>query len=48
MRKLTLLLLALITSVTLMAQTTLKGQVLDATLGEPLIGATIMVKGTSL
>ena len=48
MRKLTLLLLALITSVTLMAQTTLKGQVLDATLGEPLIGATIMVKGTSV
>ena len=47
MRKITLLFLALITSMTLMAQTTLKGKVLDATLGEPLIGATIMVKGTS-
>ena len=48
MRKITLLFLALITSMTLMAQTTLKGKVLDATLGEPLIGATIMVKGTSV
>ena len=47
MRKIALLFLALITSMTLMAQTTLKGKVLDATLGEPLIGATIMVKGTS-
>ena len=45
MRKIALLFLALITSMTLMAQTTLKGKVLDATLGEPLIGATIMVKG---
>ena len=35
MRKITLLFLALITSMTLMAQTTLKGKVLDATLGEP-------------
>ena len=47
MRKIALLFVALITSVTLMAQTTLRGQVLDATNGEPLIGATVMVKGTS-
>ena len=48
MRKIALLFVALITSMTLMAQTTLKGQVLDANLGEPIIGATIMVKGTSV
>ena len=48
MRKIALLFVALITSMTLMAQTTLKGKVLDANLGEPIIGATIMVKGTSV
>ena len=48
MRKIALLFLALISSMTLMAQTTLRGTVLDATQGEPLIGATVMVKGTSV
>jgi len=47
MRKIVLLLLALITNMTLMAQTKLTGKVIDASLGEPLIGATVMVKGTS-
>ena len=48
MRKIALLFLALISSMTLMAPTTLRGTVLDATQGEPLIGATVMVKGTSV
>lgn len=40
-------LLALIFASISMAQTTIRGSVLDAKIGEPLIGATLLVKGTS-
>lgn len=48
MRKVTLLLLALITSMQLMAQTKLTGKILDAADDEPLIGASVLVEGTSV
>ncbi len=47
MRKLALLSAALVISVQLMAQSKLSGTVTDADNGEPLIGASVLVKGTS-
>ena len=44
------LLVAILTvcsAATAFAQTTVKGQVVDAETGEPLVGAAIMVEGTS-
>ena len=47
MRKLALLFVTLMVSVHLSAQTKLTGNVVDATDNEPLIGASVVVKGTS-
>lgn len=48
MRRLTLLLLALVTSMQIMAQTKLSGMIVDDSNDEPLIGASILVQGTSV
>lgn len=48
MRKVTLLLMALIASLQLMAQTKITGNVVDDSNNEPLIGASILVQGTTV